>query len=267
MRLLSSLVVALVCLGGSSRAAAFHKSGSFERSSNVGGGGGVFFTGAERWKRYDCSICHTDSIGTVSIDLSSSPPELFTEGTWQPGQAYEIVVSLVGERKGLQSASNINTFVAEVSDASGKRFSGFRFDPDELSTWSDGRIIGALDRPSRTQWSFEFQTPSRGAGALSFHVALVDGDGANSLLPASNSTNDEVAIAHSVWCEAGTKCVKPESTAGGAAGCSTGQGESAGWIYVILQLLWARLRCPSVATKRIQVLQGASPIWRSYFDP
>jgi len=52
----------VVCIGivvhCTSSAYAFHDARSFETPMVEGGGGGQYFSGSPRWKRYDCSVCH-----------------------------------------------------------------------------------------------------------------------------------------------------------------------------------------------------------------
>jgi hypothetical protein len=240
-RLTMALSAALLCLTAAGPAHAFHGGKSFELSANAGGGGGIFFTGAARWKRYDCSICHVGSNGGVSIAVTSTPAELITRGEWEPGTTYEIVLELLGESRGFESGANINTFVAEITDQAGNPVGSFDFDASELATWSDGHVIGARGNPDRTRWTFHFTAPPRGTGAIALDIGMVDGNGAGvSPGRASDLHNDGVATAHHTLCEAGAPCPRdaeaPEpSDAPPASGCSA-SGSSAGWLLPAMTL-------------------------------
>ncbi len=259
MRLFTTACAGLLLAGLTAPAHAFHLSNSFEVSANEGGGGGIFFTGAARWKRYDCAICHVGKNGGVTVGLTSSPPELFTRGEWEPNRTYEIVVEMLGESRGFASGVNFNTFVAELSDGAGQPLRSFDFDPAELDTWNDGQVIGARGDPDRTRWSFRFTAPSAGAGALSLDIAMVDGNGAGtSSGRASDLRGDGVATAHRSLCEVGAACGSASDEPGepgdaAVAGCSATSG-GASWMFAALLLLLIRRRAPLPCYKNAEAI-------------
>lgn len=248
MKFITVAFAALVVTTASSPAYGYHGAKSFELSANAGGGGGIFFTGAERWKRYDCAICHVGANGGVSVALTSSPPELLAHGEWQPNRTYEIVVEMLGESRGFQSGANINTFVGEVTGSDGQPRGSFDFDASELATWNGGHVIGARGNPGRTRWSFQFTAPPAGSGRLALDIAMVDGNGAN-VAPgrASDLLGDGVATAHRVLCEAGIPCraTAPASHAqddAAVSGCNTSRGGPGALVVALALLLLAYRR-------------------------
>ena len=104
------LVVALdpVALAGASPAKDSHPLAPYTDSAALGGGDGMCFTSSPRWKSYDCGVCHVGASGVVSFELTSEPPELFTE----PGAEYQIRVRLLDEH--YPHKTNVNTFPMEL---------------------------------------------------------------------------------------------------------------------------------------------------------
>lgn len=242
MRFIAFSSTLLLCLCLAAPALAFHRSSSFGRPATVGGGAEVFFTGAARWKRYDCSICHTQGESTFSIGLSSDPAELIAKGVWQPGQSYQIQVEMQGETLGFQSSSNTNTFLAEIGNNEGYLVSEYEFDANSLAVWNEGQVIGAVDNANQTLWSFRFTAPAAGTGALSLNLAMVDGNGANVMGAGVDAAGDATASAYLTWCESGVPCMRdePAKTTGAALGCSSTQGHTS--LIALVALLFLLMR-------------------------
>lgn len=175
-------------------------------ADTIGGGGGVHYTGSERFQGQDCSGCHLGGEGQIDFALSSAPIDLFADG-YVPGQIYRIQVDLLSDRVGPAICEtdgplepcNLNTFALEMlsdGDAAVGVLCPTQF--------VDGRCISALGAPTvrsgdgrvlfgsglgfdenglpafrngQTRYAFYWQAPRKDLGALSMWVAAVDGDG------------------------------------------------------------------------------------------
>jgi len=219
--------------------AGFHPAASFEKSANEGGGGGLFYTGALRDKGYDCAICHVDPAEQVAIELVAEPA--LSGGTYTPGTEYAITLTMVGEHRGFGAVSNRNTFLAEVVTDADAPAGSFAADLDRFELVDDDRVVASA-AGAETTWSFTWQAPASGAGALTFHVGLVDGDGASD--PGSSSTDpngDDVAMLALRLCEGAPGCAdrpRRERDDSAAAGCSTAGG-GLGTLAIVLVALAA----------------------------
>lgn len=227
------LVLSLVAL------CAFHPGASFEKSANEGGGGGLYYTGAIRGKGYDCSICHVDPARDIDVELTSMPSGL-AAGAYTPGATYTLTVTMRGEHRGFGAVSNQNTVLAEVvtdSDATAGAFVGVDLDDFLLL---DGSRVLASRAGSLTEWSFPWQAPAAGTGALTMHLGLVDGDGAGDTTRATTDpVGDDVAMFALRLCEGTTGCADRPRRArdeSAAAGCSAAGG-GLGAVAVVLGLL------------------------------
>jgi hypothetical protein len=162
-------------------ARAFHAGAVFDKPASAGGGGGIFYVGAPRDRVWDCSACHVDAPGTIRLDLTSVPAALFTDRRYVPGQAYVITAKLIGEHEGLASPqANYNSFAIAAVDDKGDptgRFSGYASDD-----FYDGGValVDSGKKVGLTTWTLTWTAPPAGRGRVNFHVALVDGNGANS---------------------------------------------------------------------------------------
>jgi hypothetical protein len=135
--------VALVILLVVAPAYAFDDPGQFfvpptlEHAATLGASAeGVYFTGAPRFTELDCSSCHTDTPGAVTLRLGADPADLFSAG-YVPGATYQLEVALENEVAGLQYSSptctepplkpgdypyvqcNNNSFALEIDGTSG----------------------------------------------------------------------------------------------------------------------------------------------------
>ena len=105
----------------------FSSDTTFDLEADLGGGGGYSYTGSPANHGMGCDQCHQGSVGGFTVALSSDPEGLFSTG-YEPGQTYQIMVRLVGERHGLDrqgacaplsGGCNRNAFVAEITDPAG----------------------------------------------------------------------------------------------------------------------------------------------------
>ena len=197
----TALVRVILCLGGllaPSAAFGFHSGVQFDDLPGKGGGGGLFYTGARSDKGWTCTACHIGAEGKISIQLGSAPTALLQNSAYTPGQAYAITVSLRGEHLGLGSGrSNFNGFALTVRDSQNRpagTISGYapedfyQANPATIST--AGKVVGT------TAWKFTWTAPAAGTGAVTFFIAMVDGNGANSP-PTATLTDpfgDDVAV-------------------------------------------------------------------------
>ncbi len=99
----------------------FSATAAFETSADLGGGGGMSFTGSPVSHGLTCATCHQGPAPTGGVGLASDPPGLFSKG-FQRGALYRVTVRLSPERKGLDrngkctghlGGCNRNAFVAE----------------------------------------------------------------------------------------------------------------------------------------------------------
>ena len=204
LRSVTLLACLLGALGGAlglfvpAAALAFHSGAQFDDLPGKGGGGGVFYTGAPSDKGWTCTACHIGSQGQITIGLTSVPSTLFQAGAYAPGQAYKLTVSLRGEHLGQSSSrSNFNGFALTVRDAQSRvagMISGYApedfYQANAATISTAGKIVGT------TMWSFTFTAPPAGTGAITFYLAMVDGNGANSSANATltDPFGDDVAV-------------------------------------------------------------------------
>ena len=238
----SSIVAIAIGVGLGTPAWAFHPAPSFDESANEGGGGGMHFTGAPRGKGYDCTICHVGSDGAIEARIELAPA---AAGAYQPGQTYRIAVSLVGEHRGFGAASNPNSFIAELVDDSGAHVGAVGDFGESIRAVGDGSVVGG-EPALGNAWTFAWQAPPAGAGAVTLHLGMVDGDGAGvAETPTTDPNRDDVAMVALRLCEGSAGCADrptrpPESSA--AVGCSAGGGSGGAVTVVVIAMLFAARR-------------------------
>lgn len=105
----------------------FSAGAMFETSADLGGGGGLTYTGSATAHGLTCSACHQGAAPAGSLKLQSAPAGLFDDG-FEPGTTYTISVQLSPEQKGLarngaceaeMGGCNRNGFVAEFLNGNG----------------------------------------------------------------------------------------------------------------------------------------------------
>lgn len=198
---LAVLLCAVVGAGGlltPGRALAFHSGAQFDDLPGKGGGGGLFYTGAPSDKGWTCTACHIGAEGKISIQLGSTPTALLQNGVYTPGQAYALTVSLRGEHLGLASGrSNFNGFALTARDSQNRpagNISGYA--PEDFYQANASTIITAGKVVGTTAWKFTWTAPSAGTGAVTFYIAMVDGNGASSppTVTLTDPFGDDVAV-------------------------------------------------------------------------
>jgi hypothetical protein len=199
---LAALLLVLALVG---EAHAFHGATKYDESANLGGGSAIYFTGAPRWRGWDCAICHVDSDGAIGLELVSDPPELLSQGRYTPGTTYRVDVRMTGEHLGGAALANRNTFVLEIAGRDGTAYGGYsQFEDAELGTYAGGTVIAAEGLEGRDAWTFHWTAPAAGAGRLAIYVGAVDADGAgDSLIPRTDPLRDDVAMMATIACEVG----------------------------------------------------------------
>ncbi len=222
----------------SSSAHAFHEVASFSRTANSGGGGGMYYSGSKRFKGYDCSICHVDAQRRIAVEVNSP----LTSGVYTPGLIYPVTVRLLGEHRGLQSAFNPNTFVADFTDAAGN--------PVGLVASGGQQVLLEAERTvavaegfgeGETEWTFSWWAPSEGSQAT-LHIAMLDGDGADdSERRFIDPLNDDVATYALALCPVDTVCEPDTPAPVDDAPMSCGVGGGQGGATVLLIVLVAVL--------------------------
>jgi len=241
------VIAAATALALASRPArAFHPPESFDASANTGGGGGMHFTGSARGRGYDCTICHVDSDAAITAQVTWSPP---VDGAYQPGTIYQLEVSLVGEHAGFGAMTNPNSFVAEFVDDAAAAAGQVGNLGTKVVTLGDGTVIGGEPIGGNT-WTFGWQAPAAGAGAVTLHLGMVDGDGAGTATTVETDPNrDDVAIVAQRLCEGSAGCAdrpsRPPDTSA-AVGCAASGGAGAGTIVLVVLALVVRRRRTAV---------------------
>jgi hypothetical protein len=169
----------LLTLASSARA--FHAGSEFDRPAGAGGGGGLFYTGAPRERRWNCTACHIDAPATIKLGFASMPGALLTSATYSPSQAYVLKAQLLGEHEGLASpTSNYNGLAIVAVDRTGAvagRFSGYA--PEDFYDGGSA-LVSAGKKVGVTDWSFTWTAPPALTGGVTFYLCVVDGNGANS---------------------------------------------------------------------------------------
>lgn len=264
IRVLALTTAVLAALALAPRPArAFHPPESFDASANTGGGGGLHFTGSPRGKGYDCTICHVDSDGAITAQVVWDPP---VDGAYQPGTVYELEVSLVGEHAGFGAMTNPNSFVGEFVDDTAAPAGQVGNLGSKVVTIGDGSVVGGEPIGGNT-WTFGWQAPAAGTGAVTLHLGMVDGDGAgNATTVETDPNHDDVAIVVQRLCEGQAGCgdrpSRPADTSA-AVGCSASGGGGAGTLVVVaLALVLAVAR-----RRRAVLVVGAALTMTACFDP
>ncbi len=166
----------------------FSDPASFEKSADIGGGGGVYFTGSPGAK-YDCSVCH-DADPTLELRVESDPPGLFTGG-YTPGQTYRLDVTLgtepsnggfgveLGPDGGVGSLQNLplSAHTAEELCHYGALDGGTTdVDPVVVRAGGASAQSGTCNTGTRA-WRLQWVAPSSDLGPATFYFAAVAGNG------------------------------------------------------------------------------------------
>lgn len=177
--LTASLAVSLAALPS---ALAFHAGAMFDKPPGAGGGGGIFYTGAPLEHGWNCTLCHENPPGKIKVRLAVEPSDLFTTFTLKPGQTYSFTATLEGESVGVSSPlSNFNTIAASFTDEKGFPAGSIGgFAAEDFYTGGPSTIVSAGQKVGVTSWAFQYTAPDAPAGPVTFHLAAVDGNGANS---------------------------------------------------------------------------------------
>lgn len=205
-RALSAILTGALTCGLAASAWAFRDAQLYAEPASVGGGGGVYYTGSPRARRYDCSVCHAGwglPAHAPHVEVTSSPAELMADGTWTAGQTYRITVTLVDEELGLDASDNTNSLAAEIDSDTGAPVGTFAAGT-ATETLDNNHVIAGINMPGQSTWSFDYVapiTPER----LTLYLAVVDGDSKGDA-GGSDSLGD--GVFRSAWrlCPPNTAC-------------------------------------------------------------
>lgn len=181
-RLLTCAALAAALFALPSPASAFHAGSVFDKPPGAGGGGGIFYTGAPLEHGWECTLCHLDPPGKVSLRMKVDPPDLFETFAYVPGQTYTFTATLEGESLGLGSPlSNYNALAVSITDEEGLSTGEIGgFVPEDFYAGNLTTIASAGQKVGQTEWTFSYTAPPEPAGKLLIHLAAVDGNGADS---------------------------------------------------------------------------------------
>jgi len=236
-----SVIALLLALGWAAPAQAFHGQADFDKPAMEGGGGGTWFTGSPRFRRWDCTLCHQNAPGRIRMTLATEPAGLVRDGVYAPGAIYRVTVSLQGEHRGLGAALNPNTFVLEAVDDQ-RRPAGLFAGLGAAVERPPGQelVVARGEVEGQTAWSFEWIAPEPGSGPVTIHLAGVDGDGAGDRLGRTGDPfGDDVFVGSLRIQEEGN--VQPEDQSTRATGCSASGAMGTGapiWLVMLLLLAW-----------------------------
>lgn len=198
MRAVASFVLGLAALVPG-RADAFKEAREFDDPAWVGGGDGRTFTGVRRERGYSCAICHVPVADPPGFVIRSDPPELVSEGRYQPGRRYLLWVEMFREQvpaiaevdSGSKRGHSFNAEIVDAVDepagtldACPTRTEGACVAPVTVDPFREGRAVHGMltvpDPVTETRelraWSFAWTAPGPGAGDLALSLAGVDGD-------------------------------------------------------------------------------------------
>ncbi len=239
--------------------AAFQGGQDFGLSASLGGGDKRYFTGAPRWKRYDCTVCHVKAARKIWVEVTSAPADLFSSNRYEAGRTYRVHVSLKGQHLAGQARAHRSTFVAEIADdrdaAAGELGAD---DPRTLAAYDDGRVLAAVPIDGQQEWDFTWTAPASGAGPTTLYLGAVEGNGAGDSESArSDPLGDDVFMGALRLCEGTTPCDKTP-TAGprrqeGKLQCASSPGAAPAGSTLLLSLCLLVI-LPSSLRRRLLLL-------------
>ncbi len=176
------------------------------------GGGGLWGTGAKREHGVTCASCHVGAPGKVYASIEFLPllMQVGPQSLYLPGQRYTIAVTIKNESLGrpfqtcAPGLKSTNGFAASFETATGLRVGRLESDSGQDSlmcsatipdaqigttvTFGACSVIGSTPLEDVTVWAFKWTAPGPGAGPITMHYGLVDGncDG--------KSTGDDVRL-------------------------------------------------------------------------
>lgn len=195
------IVGCLVLAVTAGNAGAFHVGTKFDEPPGAGGAGGLFYTGSSRDRGWDCAACHIEPRGTLVLRVTSQPPELLAEQTYQPGAAYVITIAMTdpaGQLGLAATRSNFNGMAISTLDEAGAPtgvFSGF--DPGRFSARGTSFLASSSPVVNETSWSMTWTAPTTGV-PIAIDLGVVDGNGAGqtSQTTLTDPLGDDAAMAH-----------------------------------------------------------------------
>jgi hypothetical protein len=216
MRVLVAVLLFLLAGAQARDANAFHTGSTFADPPGAGGAGRLFYVGAPLERGWDCTMCHTESAGTVGIVATVDPPVLLESFTYEVGQTYVFTVNMINEHRGLNAGlSNHNGLVVAATDNAGIYAGDFTgFDPNEFFN-GNGAIASDLKEANITVWTFSWVAPDEpGVGTVTLWFGGVDGDGAGSgpTETRSDPFGDDVVMASIRLNEGGATANRREQT-------------------------------------------------------
>lgn len=185
----------------------WHESATGVAGQNRAGAGGYYGTGGKLDKGIRCSHCHIKGAGTIGMTMNATPAFAMVNGDlkYAPTVRYTITIAMTGEHRGGGGATpgptnNKNGTAVTIENASGQRAGRYIADagqdsnacpaqnpypgapgavsPATKTTFMYGDCHGVLplDRQALTSWTFDWVAPAAGAGDLTMHIGMVDGD-------------------------------------------------------------------------------------------
>ena len=202
-------------------------------SGKTAGGGGIIATGGARDYKITCAHCHIKAEGKIDAKIDFTPPlpKIGDQESYEPGQPYQVSVTLLGEHLGLtgcdQYANNQNNFAASIENASGEVAGTIASDsgqtsascPQTLASKPTGttamcgrcEAIFSVDSDAATSWSFSWTAPPAGSGPLTLYYGVTDG---NCMM---DSMDDDTKVGTVKLGEATASLAPPKPGRGGSA--------------------------------------------------
>ncbi|MFO0550502.1 MAG: choice-of-anchor V domain-containing protein [Polyangiaceae bacterium] len=193
---------------------AFHAGTTFLDPPALGGGGGILYLGVRAERGWTCAMCHIDAPGNIKIAIDSDPPELASTFEWEPGVQYDITVRMVvtsGEERGLANPiSNFNGFGVTFEDRFGRSAGKPSGAADVFQDVNFTTLLTVGTNPGETEWQFRWTAPVAGAGPITMHVAVVDGNsgGVSAGEAFTDPLGDDLVVSAIALTESGTTATR-----------------------------------------------------------
>lgn len=162
------------------------------------GAGGIYGLGSPADFGIKCSDCHIDAQAAFQVQIDESPDFMTSGNTklYQPGQTYDIQISIINEVHAMDENSNLtlNGFTASFEAADGAAMGVLVADlgrsdscPANAPTavqnvhnrtmvYGDCHAVLSEPEVGDSSWTFQWIAPQSGSGDVTMWYGVVDGD-------------------------------------------------------------------------------------------